>query len=66
MADKKRYSSPNQAKSIIDILFDGKMLREDVTRDQMNVLEKLLDDMIEMSIESVIKSEKLIQSLNKK
>lgn len=63
---EKRYTSRNNAKSIIDTLFDKKMLREDVTRDQMNVLEDLLDFMMESSVKSWCLTQNLLKSFKGK
>lgn len=65
MEKEKRFTSRNNAKSIIDTLFDKKLLREDVTRDQMNVLEDLLDYMMESSVKSWCLTENLLKSLKK-
>lgn len=64
--EDKRYTSRNNAKSIIDTLFDKKLLREDVTRDQMNTLEDLLDFMMESSVKSWCLTESLLKSLKNK
>ena len=67
MEEKKRYTSRNNgAKMIVDILFDKGLLVEELTRDNMNALEDLIDITIEYSVRSWIDGHKLMESLKKK
>ena len=63
--EKERFISKHDAKSIVDTLFDGKLLHESVTRHQMNVLEALIDYMMDSRVRSYLKGRELIESLDK-
>lgn len=61
----KKYFE-RDAKSIVDILFDNKLLSSDMSRDNMNSLEELIEGMMSGRFESYIKAEKLFGSLKSK
>lgn len=66
MKQKERYTSRNNgSKMIVDMLFDKGLLHPDFTRDQMNILEDLLDLTIEGSVRSWVDAQKLLESLRK-
>jgi hypothetical protein len=64
--EEKRLTSKNSAKTIVDTIFDASLFREDVTRDQMNIIEGLVDLMIESYAKSWTASQEFIQSLKNK
>lgn len=55
----------HDAKSIVDACFDKKILADGITRDQMNVLQELIEFMMNNSVESHIRAEKLMENINK-
>lgn len=48
------------AKWLIDALFDAKVMREDITRDQMNETEKVVADLMQDAWDSHIRVQALI------
>lgn len=48
--DEKMFK--NDAKQIVDIMFDTKLLKEDVTRDGMNGFEDLIQFLLQSKFES--------------
>ena len=52
----------NDAKTLVDLMFETKILKEDVTRDEMNSFEEF----IQFCLESRFDSYKLIDSLTKR
>lgn len=53
------------AKQIVDQLFDAKMLKDDVTRDQMNVFEDLVHFLLKSKYDSYLRITKLTESISK-
>lgn len=45
----------NDAKSIVDLAFDTKLFKDDVTRDDMNAFEGLIEFMLSSRMKSYIK-----------
>lgn len=41
--EEERFIHRNEAKTIIDALFDNKVFRDDLTRDDLNNLEEWID-----------------------
>ena len=64
MSDKKFDFKPD-AKIIIDLLFDTKQFKEDVTRDDMNATEEFLTKMMEMRFDSFVSLTKLQDRIRK-
>ncbi len=56
----------NDAKQIVDLYFDNKMFKDQITRDDMNNFEDLISFLLQSKFEMYIKSEKLLSSLDKK
>ncbi len=54
------------SKSMVDMLFNTKAFREDITRDDMNTLESFIDSIMQNRFESYVKLEKLMERINKK
>lgn len=53
------------AKSATDTLFDTKIFREDITRDQMNAFEDLIALLLQQRYEGYLKAEELRKSIQK-
>lgn len=53
------------AKSIVDLTFDGKLFKDNVTRDDMNVFEDLISFLLQSRFESYIKTKQLFDKLDK-
>lgn len=54
------------AKSIVDLAFDTKIFKEDVTRDEMTAFEGLISFILQSKFESYNKAKDLLDRLNKK
>ena len=55
----------NDAKQIVDLFFDTKLFKDNITRDDMNATEDFIESMLKSRFESYVKCEKLMQSLKK-
>lgn len=53
------------AKVMVDSLFDGKIFKDGITRDDMNLTEDYIFEMMTNSFDSHLKCQKLIESINK-
>lgn len=53
------------AKQITDMLFDKRLFIDDLTRDEMNAFENLIEFILNSSFESHLKCEALLKSLEK-
>lgn len=53
------------AKQIVDLAFDNKLFKEEVTRDDMNGFEDLIQFLLSSRYESYQRAEKLFKSLEK-
>ena len=51
------------AKQIVDLAFDKKLFKDEITRDDMTALEELIDFLLSSRYESYIRAEKLLESL---
>lgn len=56
----------NDAKSIVDLAFETKFFRENVTRDDMNSFEEMIQYMLQSRFESYVKIHKLNEKMEKK
>jgi len=63
MIDEKIFR--NDAKSIVDLSFDRKLFKNEITRDDMEGFEDLICFLLSSRYESYLKTEKLLQSLLK-
>jgi len=54
------------AKQIVDTLFDTKVFKDDMTRDDFNNLEEFIWYLLQSKFESYVKVTKLMDSINKK
>lgn len=54
------------AKSIVDTIFETKCFREDLSRDDINTVEELVQFMLSSRFDSYLRAEKLFQQINKK
>ena len=54
-----------EAKSIVDSLFENKLFREDLTRDDMQALEDWIYTVMDMRFTSEKKISKLMEKINK-
>ena len=53
------------AKRIVDLAFDKTLFRNEITRDDMNGFEELINFLLSSNYESYKRSEKFLESLNK-
>lgn len=54
------------AKSITDTLFETKIFRDDLTRDELNTIEELIDYCMSVRFDSLLHAEKLYKQLKEK
>lgn len=55
-----------EAKSIVDVLFDNKLFRTDITRDDMNVLEELINHTLNSRVSMYLKAKALFDRIEKR
>ena len=55
----KQFS--NDAKQIVDLIFESKMLRKNITRDEMNTFEELINFLLSSRFESYKRVESLLK-----
>lgn len=60
---EKRFQK--DAKQIVDMLFDAKIFKDSITRDNMNITEDFISEMMSMSFESHLKAQILLESITK-
>ena len=53
------------AKQIVDLAFDKKLFKDEITRDDMNTFEELIDFLLSSRYESYKRAEKLLETLKK-
>ena len=53
------------AKQIVDMLFDNKIFREDVTRDDLNAVENHINFLLDSKFDSHLRLEKLVKKIEK-
>jgi hypothetical protein len=53
------------AKQIVDMAFDKKLFKDEITRDDMNGFEDLISFLLSSRFESYKKCEELLKKLNK-
>ena len=61
---EKRFKK--DAKQIVDMLFEAKLFRDDITRDDMNVTENFISDLMSMSFEFHLKANELLKRMESK
>jgi len=54
------------AKSIVDTLFETKIFRNDLTRDELNAIEELIDYMMTSRYDSIKRAEQLFSRISAK
>jgi hypothetical protein len=54
------------AKSIVDTLFETKCFRDDLTRDELNTVEEIIDYCMSARFDSLLRAEKLFKQIQKK
>ena len=59
------YFKPD-AKTIVDMLFDNGIFRENITRDDMNSTETFIQEMMQMRFDSHLRLKKLTDKINNK
>lgn len=64
-SNNKRLTSRNSAKTIVDTIFDASLFREDITRDQMNTIEELVDVMMKSFAKSWTNSHIFLEKMKK-
>ena len=65
MSDKK-FDFKSDAKTMVDLLFDTKQFKEEVTRDDMNAIEIFLAEMMSMRFDSFVKYKEIAERFRKK
>jgi hypothetical protein len=53
----------NDAKQIVDMIFDNKMFKDNITRDDMNGFEDLISFLIQTRFESHIRCENMLRKI---
>lgn len=53
------------AKQIVDLAFDNKLFKDEITRDDMNGFEELIDFLLSSRYESYKRKDRFIKSLQK-
>jgi hypothetical protein len=53
----------DDAKQLVDQLFDAKMFKESISRDDMNAIEDLIEFLLQSRFDSYIKIEKINERL---
>lgn len=53
----------SDAKHMVDALFDAKCMREDITRDQLNVTEDALSDLMQMRFDAHLRAVELLKKM---
>lgn len=61
--NEKEYFKQD-AKQIVDMLFDTKCFKDDVSRDDMNSVEDFIKEMMQIKFESNLKLKSLIDKIN--
>ena len=51
------------AKQIVDLVFDAKLFRDDLTRDNLNSIEELIQFMMQSRFESYQRAQNLLKSI---
>lgn len=54
------------AKQIVDLAFDNKLFKDEITRDDMNSFEELIEFLLSSSFEGYKRLDKLLESIEKK
>ncbi|HSE99858.1 MAG TPA: hypothetical protein VLA48_03095 [Nitrososphaeraceae archaeon] len=54
------------AKTITDTLFETKIFRDDLTRDELNTVEDLIGDLMSFRFKSILRAEKLFKQIENK
>jgi len=55
----------NDAKQIVDLMFNTKLFNDDVTRDTMNEFEELITFLLQSRFDSYVKIDSLLKKLPK-
>ena len=55
----------NDAKSIVDMLFDAKCFKEQITRDNLNSTEEFIFEMMQTRFDSIKKLQSLMEKIKK-
>lgn len=53
------------AKIIVDLCFNTKLFRKDITRDDINAFEEFIEDVMKMRFDSHLRTQELMDSLDK-
>ena len=54
------------AKSIVDVLFDTKIFTDKISRDDMATVEEMIESMLQSRFDSYKKAQKLYESIKQK
>lgn len=63
MAEVEKSNFKQDAKQIVDIMFEQKLFRDDLTRDDMNELEGLIKYMMDSRLNSILRLRELKQKI---
>ncbi len=64
-SEQKHSTFKIDAKTIVDMMFDARMIKDDVTRDQIQIFQELIEYTMNSRFESVQRAEKLFNSIKK-
>lgn len=56
----------SDAKSIVDVAFNNKMFKDEITRDDMNAFQELIEFILSSQFNSYVKTKELMDSLDNK
>jgi len=62
---KKFKAFKQEAKAIVDGFYDGKLFKDNITRDDMNKVEEFITDMMNTRFEAQMRTENLYRSIEK-
>ena len=62
---KKFKEFKQEEKAIVDGFYDGKLFKDNITRDDMNKVEEFITDMMNTRFEAQMRTENLYRSIEK-
>jgi hypothetical protein len=54
----------NDAKQIVDLLFDTDCFKKEITRDNLNAIEEFISHILKTRVDSQVRKNKLVNSLS--
>tara|TARA_R100001086_G_scaffold91296_1_gene45185 strand:- start:761 stop:973 length:213 start_codon:yes stop_codon:yes gene_type:complete len=65
-AEDKRYINTGEAKTLVNLMFDNKLFRNDLTRDDLNSIEEYLDYSLNSRLKTHVEFSDLFKKLKEK